>query len=275
MSHSWKIKDGVMLAHTLTDPKSGNIRKSPKGYPQAPDGWLVSEKFDGYRAIWDTENFLSRTGKIFHAPEWFKRQMPTDVVLDGELFIGRGRFEECGILRKKVPVDSEWEKVRYLVFDSPAMSGTFEQRLLELSQVVESLNCSQIELVEHQKVHSLIEMTELFNSLTNDGAEGIMLRAPGSPYECKRSHLLLKVKQLFDTECVIKGYKPGTGKYTGMLGSFHCEWNGIEFDLSGMSDEIRTNYETSHPIGTVVTFTYMGVSKTGVPRHPNYLRKRT
>ena len=42
-----------------------------------------------------------------------------------------------------------------------------------------------------------------------------MLRAPGSPYEPKRSSYLLKVKQQFDDECKIIGYKEGTGKYKG------------------------------------------------------------
>ena len=46
----------------------------------------------------------------------------------------------------------------------------------------------------------------------------------------------------------------------------------IKFDVSGMNDEIRTSYKKTHPIGTIVTFTYMGESTSGTPRHPNYLR---
>ena len=82
---------------------------------------------------------------------------------------------------------------------------------------------------------------------------------------------------MFDDECKIIGYKMGTGKYKGMLGSFHCQLvkkPKIQFDISGMNDEIRANYSKTHPIGTTVTFTYMGLSDSGVPRHPNYLRIR-
>ena len=72
--------------------------------------------------------------------------------------------------------------------------------------------------------------------------------------------------------------KEGTGKYKGKLGAFKCELvkdTSIKFDTAGMNDIIRNNYETTHPIGTIITFVHMGFTKSGAPRHPNYLRKRT
>jgi DNA ligase-1 len=127
------------------------------------------------------------------------------------------------------------------------------------------------------KVKNEDEVYKHFNALVSKGAEGVMLRAPGSPYVPSRSSYLLKVKQLFDAECKIIGYKSGTGKYKDLLGAFECQLvknSAIKFTISGMNDTIRQNYKTSHPKGTVVTFTYMGLSERGVPRHPNYLRKR-
>ena len=41
-----------------------------------------------------------------------------------------------------------------------------------------------------------------------------------------------------------------------------------------MDDNIRKNYKKTHPAGTTVTFTFMGLSDKGVPRHPQYLRIR-
>ena len=46
-------KQGVMLAHTFKDPKTGKVKTAPKGSTQAPNGWFLSEKYDGYRAIWN------------------------------------------------------------------------------------------------------------------------------------------------------------------------------------------------------------------------------
>ena len=64
----------------------------------------------------------------------------------------------------------------------------------------------------------------------------------------------------------------GTGKYKGMLGAFECALVSnpkITFTISGMNDEIRKNYKKTHPLGTIVTFTYIGLTASGVPRHPN------
>ena len=288
----WNIKtNGVMLAHTYKDPKTGKIKNPPKGYPAAPNGWYLSEKFDGYRCIWDGNKFYSRNGNEFVTPDWFRAFMPPGISLDGELFLGRELFEKCGIFRRKVPDDSEWIKfnVKYQIFDSPTHPGNFEERQSFIEKLIKErckcesklslpkgVKCPLI-LTKQIKVKSEEDVQKYFKALTSKGAEGVMLRAPNSPYESKRTSLLLKVKQLFDDECKIIGYKPGTGKYANMLGAFECELvknKKIKFTISGMDDTIRQNYKKTHPIGTKVTFTYMGLSSGGVPRHPNYLRIR-
>ena len=52
--------------------------------------WLVSEKFDGYRACYcpKDKTFYSRQNKVFNAPQWFLDVMPPTLI-DGELWIGR------------------------------------------------------------------------------------------------------------------------------------------------------------------------------------------
>ena len=81
--------------------------KVPRGLTdyKPPIGWLLSEKYDGYRARWipDKQVFLSSNQKVFNAPEWFKCAMP-NVNLDGELFAGRENFQDMGVVRKKVPI---------------------------------------------------------------------------------------------------------------------------------------------------------------------------
>ena len=281
-----------MLAHTFKDSKTGKIKSAPKDSTQAPNGWYLSEKFDGYRAIWDGKTFRFRAGNIFATPKWFKAWMPPGIVLDGELFMGRECFEECGIFRKKTPNDKEWKSanVKYHVFDCPSHKGLFEERqkyMQDLGKlrclcsksslgIPETMKCP-IVFTKQTKVKDEAAVMKKFEALVKKGAEGVMLRAPKSPYEPKRSSYLLKVKQSFDDECRIIGYKPGTGKYAGMLGAFHCELikdKKITFDISGMNDKIRKNYKRTHPVGTIVTFTYMGLSNKGVPRHPVYFRIR-
>jgi DNA ligase-1 len=289
----WNVsKNGLMLAHNFRDNRTGKIKSAPKGYPQAPKGWYLSEKYDGYRALWDGKNFYSRGNNIFNVPDWFRAFMPPSIALDGELFLGRECFEQCGIFRRKLPDSSEWQRlnVKYQVFDSPTHSGIFEERQKFLQKlIIDRCKCDKKKLgipqnidcplvyTKQIKVNTEKEVQNSFDKLVKKGAEGVMLRAPGSPYDPKRSSFLLKVKQLFDAECKIIGYKMGSGKYEKMLGAFKCQLvknPKIYFDISGMNDSIRKSYKKTHQVGTIVTFTYMGLSNKGVPRHPNYLRIR-
>ena len=98
-----------------------------KGMPL--DGYWVSEKLDGVRAYWTGERFLSRGGHEYRAPGWFTRGFPARP-LDGELWMGRGRFAELsGAVRQVVPDDNSWRRIRFLVFDLPAKEATFDRRL--------------------------------------------------------------------------------------------------------------------------------------------------
>lgn len=78
-----------------------------------------------------TRQRVSTTPRLT-APEWFKKELPADVKLDGELFSGRGQFQSCvGYVKKLVPVDAEWKKVKYCVFDCAIDDKTmeFEERM--------------------------------------------------------------------------------------------------------------------------------------------------
>ena len=70
-----------------------------------PAKYLVSEKYDGVRAIWDGKVLRFRSGRAVDAPAWFIAKLPAQP-LDGELWLARGRFEALsGIVRKTEPED--------------------------------------------------------------------------------------------------------------------------------------------------------------------------
>jgi DNA ligase-1 len=83
---------------------------------------------------------------------------------------------------------------------------------------------------------------------------------------------MLKMKLIADADCVIIGYKPGEGKYSGMLGSFYCQdtISKKKFYISGMNDSVRINYKVDHPLGTILVYTFNGLTADSVPRHPRY-----
>ena len=106
------------------------IKKDKTKYSKPPKGWLMAEKFDGFRALFLYEiindkpvgKFYSRNNKPFNAPEWFLESMPSpdllgDRILDGELWAGREQFQLMGIVRKKEPIPEEWLNIQFQVYD--------------------------------------------------------------------------------------------------------------------------------------------------------------
>lgn len=250
-----------------------------------PTGWWMSEKFDGYRAVWTGKEFLSRGGNKFEVPIFFKKRMPPGVPLDGELFMGRGGYESCGIFRRKHPKEGDeaiWKSnVKYQAFDLPAESGTpFEERMKMLETLVDeqcrNVPSCPLQFTKQTQVKDLASMKEKFNEIVQNGGEGLMLREPGSTYEQKRTSSLLKVKPKQDTECKVVGWKEGSGKNKGKIGAYECVLlnKEIKFKVgSGLTDRQRL-LKNKIKNGTIITITFMEKTKNGKPRHPVFERVR-
>ncbi len=247
-----------------------------------PTNWWLSEKLDGYRAVWDGKEFYSRNGKVFESPEYFKKLLPKNVTLDGELWLGRGKFEDMGFVRNKYADAGRWKSsgLKYMVYDIPSCKKPFEERMAALKKVVDkacgtSKGCP-LKYVKQTKAKNMEHMKKFYDDIVDNGGEGIMLRQPGSNYAWTRSGTLLKKKPVIDAECTVIGYKEGTNKNKNLLGSFQCEMNGKKFYVgTGISDSLRReNYLKTHPIGSVITIQYTEMTQTGIPRFPRYLRKR-
>lgn len=284
----------LMLAHTFSKAKH-NI-----------GGWYASEKLDGSRAFWDggcsrglpamsvpyaniikddrlkvspiATGLWSRSGKVIHAPDWWLEELP-DCPLDGELYLGRGRFQELRKIVGQHTPDLRWVDVAYRVFDSPAWETFNQDREIKIrneykfwvTQAAYS-PCWRIkknwtfELVRHflekQCLGSLVasvlkqerlplgyhqavaRVTELLDQITEDGGEGLVLRNPSSYWVPERSHNLLKVKKWKDAEGKLVGYTAGKGKYQKMIGALILDFNGKRLELSGLTDDEREFFDS-------------------------------
>ncbi|HEY6133061.1 MAG TPA: DNA ligase, partial [Rubrivivax sp.] len=108
-------------------------RDAPPGID--PVGYLVSEKYDGVRAVWDGQSLRFRSGLPLAAPSWFLGRLPAEP-LDGELWLGRGRFDTLsGTVRREVPDDDAWHRLRYMVFELPGAPGDFSARAQRIEQL--------------------------------------------------------------------------------------------------------------------------------------------
>lgn len=236
------------------------------------DYW-VSEKLDGVRAWWDGETLWSRGGHEYAAPQWFTAGFP-DRPLDGELWSGRQRFAEIsGTVRKHQPIEREWRKLRFHVFDLPGPDTPFEQRYHQLKGLVERSTSPYLALVEQHPVASHRELMAQLDAIVADGGEGLMLKRRASLYQAGRSDDLLKVKTHQDAEATVLGHRPGKGKYRGLMGALEVELdNGRQFRIgTGFTDDERRNPPA---IGSRITFRYRGYTASGLPRFASFLRVR-
>ena len=255
-----------------------------------PTGWWMSEKLDGVRALWDykTRTFTSRLGNEFHAPDWFKDAIQDnvgDMMLDGELWVGRKKFHETiSIVRKHIPQDNEWKNVTFMVFDGGWMdledmktdTMLFEDRMEHLRYEIEEHggdgNNKYLKFVKQTKCEGEAHLRACLKEAEALGAEGLMIRKPGSKYENDKSSTCLKVKSFYDDEAIVTGYTDGRGKHKGRVGAIIANWNGMKIEIGGgLKDEDRKN---PPKIGAKITFRYTEKTNAGMPRFSRYLCER-
>lgn len=162
---------------------------------QRVKGWWMSEKMDGVRGYWDGERLLSRDLKPIHAPEWWLRELPRGVALDGELWCGRGRFGEI-MGAGKSAAHAAWREMMLMAFDVPGHTGAYEERAAALHDVVSE----RVRPIEFCMCEGLRHMKGALREVKAKGGEGLMLRQPGSRYAVGRTHAVLKVRWANNTE---------------------------------------------------------------------------
>ena len=240
---------------------------------QSPRGYLVSEKFDGVRAVWDGQVLRFRSGRVIAAPDWFLATLPA-LPLDGELWMARGQFDRVsGAVRKNVPDDLEWRAVKYLVFDAWGRSESFAQRVKRLVQAVQAAKQPWLLAVAQTVVEDAAALEARLQEVISQGGEGLVLHRADAPWQAGRTEALFKLKPQADDEARVVGYQAGKGRLQGLTGALLLETpQGQRFALgAGLSDALRRN---PPPLGTWVTFSYRDRTPSGLPRFASFVRVR-
>lgn len=235
--------------------------------------YWVSEKYDGIRAHWTGAQLLSRQGLPISAPPWFTAHWPAQA-MDGELWAGRGQFAAVqSTVGLGAADDAGWQALRYMVFDTPAQRGSFVQRQRVLQQLVAGIGQDWVQAAPQWQVPRHDALMRQLRTLSQAGAEGLMLRRADSPYRPGRSDDLIKLKRFEDAEAVVIAHLPGQGKYSGMTGALQVQMpNGQRFKIgSGLSDADRAS---PPPLGSTITYRYNGTHPSGLPRFARYWRLR-
>ena len=130
-------------------------------------GWLMSEKLDGQRCFWDggitrgmplnevpwanTEKdgryvvqptatgLWTRYGKSIQAPDWFLDQLPP-LLLDGELYGGRGQFQWTRSVVSRLEPDDRWARIKFMIFGMPGFDDVFADGLINVPNYCKAIS---------------------------------------------------------------------------------------------------------------------------------------
>jgi len=261
-------------AHADSNPTPPAVQLADK-YENVADitEYLVSEKLDGVRGRWTGEVLLTRGGHTVRTPAWFTAGWP-DVPLDGELWMGRRRFDAVsGIVRSTQPDEDSWRQVNFMVFDLPASAAPFSERTRQIRELLAAARIEWLQPVEQIRVDNARKLDEWLAYVVAEGGEGLMLHHQDARYQSGRSEHLLKYKPFDDAEARVIDYIAGKGKYSGMTGALLVERaDGVRFRVgSGLDDADRADPPS---IGSWITYRYTGLTLNGLPRFPRFLRVR-
>jgi len=256
--------------------------------------WIAQNKFNGVRAVATKDGIFSRTGErwltVPHIHDSLKDffEINPNVVLDGELYnydLRQNLNELISIVRKTVNITEEIlikseQIVKFYVYDMflpNQQDSPYRQRKVIIDDSIVINFGKYLRHVHDFEVKSSKELDDLFDAVIFDGGEGLILRKKDSPYECKRSKNLLKMKVDDDDEAIILAIHDADGNWANKCKTFTIKWTdkgGVDrvFDASlkgSMKDAVDIWNNQDKWIGKEVTFLYMGLTGLGTP---NYAR---
>ena len=293
---------GCQLAHDSANHESKVAGKK-----------LIEVKLDGVRVITIVRSdgrvdMFSRNGKELanfpHITEQLSNVVKThgtdqniDVVLDGEIMsssfqdlmkqVHRKDNVEAGDailnLFDVIPLE-DFEK-GFWNKDQSARSDMVYYWHKTYKDMLPNVAVVGHELVDLDTEEGQVRYKEINAKAIAGGYEGIMLKNPEAPYECKRSVAWLKLKPFIEVSLEVVDVEEGTGRNNGRLGAIVCQGvddgKTIKVNVgSGFSDSDRDSYWSSRDsiLGQIVEVRADAVTQnqdgTYSLRFPRFLRFR-
>ena len=197
--------------------------------------YKMQPKLNGIFAHWNkrTKTFKTKTGLEITTVPHLNRQLSKTPATTGELY-------SHGLSFQKI--------------NKAVMSGAPDSAKIEFHPFSE---------IRTYHPESMKDLSDTYHQFLADGYEGAVLTDEnGSQF---------KVKPHPDTEAVIIGFNPGTGKNKSTFGSLILELpNGKQFSCSGISNKDRLRIHKRKPLGELVTVIYDYLSDDGIPISPRF-----
>ncbi len=192
-----------------------------------PDGRVDQYSRNGKELV-NFPHIKEQIGKVAH-------QFTSPMVLDGEVMAAS--FQDLmKQVHRKSDVQSD-DAVLHLFDILPLANfeqGGWNERQEDRSELVYKWHKTNKDVLPNVAVvgHELVNLNDAagkkrfkeINQFAIDGGyEGIMIKDPNAPYECKRTASWLKLKPFIEVSLEVIAVEEGTGKNVGKLGAFVCE----------------------------------------------------
>jgi DNA ligase-1 len=270
---------------------------------------LVEVKLDGVRVLTvvypdGRVNQYSRNGKELvnfeHIKEQFARTcsgITEPVVFDGEVM--SSSFQDLmKQVHRKSNVNAS-DAVLHL-FDFLTLAafeqGVWNRKQIERSQKLQAwkdlwreetpnIEVLEQELIDLNTAEGKARFKEINEQAIDGGYEGILIKDPNAPYECKRTASWLKLKPFIEVSLEVVDVEEGTGRNVGRLGALVCSGTDLGKAItvncgSGFSDGDRDSFWASRHLlpGQIVEIRAdaitMNQDGTYSLRFPRFLRFR-
>jgi DNA ligase-1 len=297
------VKDAIPIFSCQLAHDSANHESKVSGRK------LIEVKLDGVRVITvvypdGRVDQYSRNGKELvnfpHIKEQFARTVTgitEPVVFDGEIMSSSFQDLMKQVHRKSnvEASDSVLHLFDFLTLDA-FNKGKWARKQIDRSEKLlawkdlwaeETPNIEIVaqELVNLDTAEGQKRFTAINKQAIDGGYEGIMIKEPDAPYECKRTVSWLKLKPFIEVSLEVTHLEEGTGKNIGRLGALVCSGtdDGRQIGVnvgSGFSDADRDQFWAGRDsvVGQIVEVRADAITQnqdgTYSLRFPRFLRFR-
>lgn len=231
----------------------------------------VTEKLDGVRCVAVIKNrnvtLFARSGRVIEGLtdiESVLRANFNNVTLDGELLYNDPMNLAEDTFRKTMEIiGSKGNKkdIIYNVFDVINDKKYKYRRSMLETLIPETDFTHKIPLLYHGD--DIDKVFKIRDEMIKDGSEGVMINIGDAFYQKKRTKDLIKLKQVNDSDGLVKAVYEGEGKYKNKLGAIDITYKDSIVRIgSGFTDEERVKYWNNPEllVGKVGTYKFTTVS---------------
>ena len=250
---------------------------------------FISRKLNGTRCAFVGDKCLTRQNKEYkgldHIVADLHNLVGKDTFVDGELlYKNKEGLSDSEAFQKGTGIamsKGDKSNLKLVIFDmfpldefwsgkSKEPYSNRKKQIVELNEKIKTLGTDNLEIVqmcyegyEHSEIWKWLDYAEQHDW------EGVILNLD-TPYECKRTKNLIKVKKFYTYDLEVVGVEEGTGRNKGTLGALVVKYKNNTVNVgSGFTDEERSYYWNNQDkiIGRVIEVKYKEITtdkKTGL-----------